>query len=220
MLTLEEIADVVKILEPLETLTREEVWEIVQRNDALIVDGHFDFDGIHSSVLLQFSLIDGDKSTIGRLAQELAVQLTQRGIKGVISYTTTPLDLGTCVARELDVPLIQVQSVYGKPTHLGRGFEGVIRKRKKYLIIQDVSVTGEEVLELISLVKENKAKVAGIGLFAVALEATRSVRQWLGEYGYYGSLFTITHIQGEYYYSQGCPLCKEGKPLQDSREYE
>lgn len=187
--------------------------QIYKDADALL-EGHFKLSsGNHSRFYLQSAKVLEDPKTAKLLAEELAKQIKEAGIKvdAVCSPALGGLIAGFALATALDVRFIFAERVEGEMT-VRRGFE--VQKGENYIICEDIITTGGSALEAAKQVES-----AGGNIVAYAALANRGFCNREGsnieakpncKLPFDKPLFALEDFTFEMYSPENCPMCKEG----------
>ena len=105
------------------------------------------------------------------------------------------------VAKQLGTRFVFVEKESGVPA-LRRGF--AVDREDRVLVVEDVVTTGLSVREVIDVVRNAGAEIAGIGI-AIAREDISS----------FGNCFALLDMPLVSYDQSECPQCKEGIPIAD-----
>jgi orotate phosphoribosyltransferase len=172
------------------------------RETEVLIEGHFKLtSGRHSPMFLQCSQVMQHPKHAARLAAALASHLAPLSPDAVIGPAMGGIILAYEVARALGVRAIFAERQDGTMT-LRRGFR--ISPGERFVVVEDAVSTGGSVREVMSVVKERGAEVAGVGMLV-----DRSGGK--AEFGVPAhsllSLTVTSHLPEE------CPLCKQGVPL-------
>jgi orotate phosphoribosyltransferase len=190
-----------------------DVEQIYKDADALL-EGHFKLSsGNHSQFYLQSAKVLEDPKTAKLLAEALAEQIKQSGIKvdAVCSPALGGLIAGFALATALDVRFIFAERVDGEMT-IRRGFE--VNEGENYIICEDIITTGGSALEAACQVEQ-----AGGNITAYAALANRGFCVRDGQSGkpkencklpFDKPLFALDDFTFEMYAPENCPLCKDG----------
>jgi orotate phosphoribosyltransferase len=183
------------------SLNENEILEIFKKTDALL-DGHFLLtSGMHSDVYFQCAKVLQYPDYIEELCSIIADEYCDKKIDTVIAPAIGGLVVGQEVARQLNKRFIFAEREDKKLT-LRRGFS--ISEGEKILICEDVVTTGGSVFEVIDIVKDNSAKVAGVGFI---------VDRSNGKVDFGCYQISTVKINVKSYLPEECPLCKEGLEL-------
>lgn len=126
-----------------------------------LLEGHFILtSGYHSPQYFQCAKVLQYPKYNTLFATEIAKHFSNFDITLVISPAIGGIVLGTEVGRILNARTIFAERENGI-MKLRRGF--TISERDNVLICEDVVTTGKSVFEIIEIVKENKAKLKGVG---------------------------------------------------------
>ena len=187
--------------------------QIYKDADALL-EGHFKLSsGNHSKFYLQSAKVLEDPKTAKLLAEELAKQIKESGIKidAVCSPALGGLIAGFALATALDVRFIFAERVDGQMT-IRRGFE--VKENENYIICEDIITTGGSALEAAKQVEKD-----GGNIVAYAALANRGFCSRVGsdikakdncKLPLNKPLFALEDFTFEMYSPEDCPLCKEG----------
>ncbi len=141
-------------------MTDNEVLDIFKNTGAL-KEGHFILtSGYHSPHYFQCALVLQYPEYNTLFSNEIAKHFVDDEINVVISPAIGGIVLGTEVGRILDKRTIFAERSEGKMI-LRRGFS--IEPGENVLICEDVTTTGGSVFELIDIIREAGANVAGVG---------------------------------------------------------
>jgi len=188
--------------------------EQIYKDSSALLEGHFLLSsGNHSKYYLQSAKVLEDPKTAKKLAEALAVQIKQSGIKvdAVCSPALGGLIAGFALATALDVRFIFAERVEKKMT-IRRGFE--INEGENYLICEDIITTGGSALEAAAQVE-----AAGGNVVAYAALANRGFCNRVGSDSVKKDncklpdntpLFALDDFTFEMYAPSECPLCKSG----------
>ena len=180
---------------------QETLLKIFYKTEA-ILKGHFKLSsGLHSDTYIQCAKVMQYPELNSIIAGIIADKFRDVRLDGVIGPAIGGIILSYEVARKLGVKGIFAEREEGK-MKLRRGFE--INKGENYLIVEDVITTGGSVKEIIELIKEREASIAG-----VASIIDRSG----GKVKLHPRQYSILVFNIKNYKPEGCPLCKQGIPL-------
>ncbi len=183
------------------SLNENEILEIFKKTDALL-DGHFLLtSGMHSNVYFQCAKVLQYQEYIEELCSIIADEYCDKKIDTVIAPAIGGLVVGQEVARQLNKRFIFAEREDKKLT-LRRGFS--ISEGEKILICEDVVTTGGSVFEVIDIVKENNAEVAGIGFI---------VDRSNGKVDFDCRQISAVKLDVKSFPPEECPLCKEDLEL-------
>ena len=167
-----------------------------------LLDGHFRLSsGRHSDRFVQKFRILEDPELLEPLARELADAFAGVRPTVVVSAAVGGIVLGYEVARRLRTKAIFVEKEGGIPI-LRRNF--ALGPGDRALVVEDVVTTGLSVREVIDVVRNHGAQVAGVGIVVMRQPA---------EFG------VPTHVLLDLpivsYDAGACPLCAAGRPIDD-----
>lgn len=179
--------------------TEEEILDIFKEKGVLL-SGHFLLtSGRHAAYYMQCAQLLQYPDIAGPLCEQLAGNFAGQGINVVVGPAIGAISLSYEIARALGVRSVFAERENGKMT-LRRGFE--ISPEDKVLIVEDVVTTGGSVKEVIALMQEIGAEIAG-----VAVLVDRSA----GKTDLGIPMQALVSLEIESYDEQDCPLCREGK---------
>ena len=121
--------------------------EQIYKDAQALLEGHFKLSsGNHSKFYLQSAKVLEDPKTAKLLAEALAVQIKESGIKvdAVCSPALGGLIAGFALATALDVRFIFAERAEGEMV-IRRGFE--VKEGENYIICEDIITTGGSALE-------------------------------------------------------------------------
>lgn len=189
------------------------VEQIYKDADALL-EGHFKLSsGNHSQFYLQSAKVLEEPKTAKLLAEALAKQIKDSGIKvdAVCSPALGGLVAGFALATALDVRFIFAERVDGQMS-IRRGFE--VQEGENYVICEDIITTGGSALEA-----AKQVEIGGGNIVAYAALANRGFCSREGsdsepkencKLPLDKPLFALDDFTFEMYSPQDCPLCKDG----------
>ena len=188
--------------------------EQIYKDSSALLEGHFKLSsGNHSKFYLQSAKVLENPKTATLLAQALAKQIIDAGIKvdAVCSPALGGIISGFALATALDVRFIFAERVDGIMT-IRRGFE--VSKGENYVICEDIITTGGSALEAAKQVEADGGNIVAYAALANRgfcsrensdLESTTSCKLPLDK-----PLFALDDFTFEMYAPEECPLCKEG----------
>jgi len=167
-----------------------------------IQTGHFLLSsGLHSDHYVQCSRLFEFPVAGKEICQEMAGLYQGGRVDVVVGPALGSIIMSYEVARGLGVRSIFAERENGKLT-LRRGF--YVNPNTRVLVVEDVVTTGESVRELIKLIEEKGAEIAGVG--AVVDRTDGNV-----DFGVpFRSMMLMEHRTWE---ASECPLCREGVPF-------
>ena len=179
----------------------ERVITVLKEAQALL-EGHFLLtSGRHSNRYFQCAKIFKNAKYSEELCKMLADSYKDAGIDLVIGPAMGAVIMAYEVSRHLNVENIFTEREDGVMT-LRRNFE--IPEGANALIVEDVITTGGSVKEVIEIVKNAGANVAGVGCI---------VDRTGGKIDFGTQFKSVISIEVESYEADECPLCKQGLPF-------
>lgn len=188
--------------------------EKIYKDSSALLEGHFKLSsGNHSSYYLQSAKVLEDPKTAKLLAEELATQIKESGIKidAVCSPALGGLIAGFALATALDVRFIFAERVEGEMS-IRRGFE--VKAGERYVVCEDIITTGGSALEA-----AKQIELAGGIIVGYAALANRGFCVRNGVQSKVKSncklpcdipLFALADFTFEMYSPEDCPMCKNG----------
>ncbi len=149
--------------------------EQIYKDANALLEGHFKLSsGNYSNFYLQSAKVLENPQTAKLLAEELAKQIKESGLKvdAVCSPALGGLIAGFALATALNVRFIFAERVEGEMT-IRRGFE--VKEGENYIICEDIITTGGSALEAAKQVQN-----AGGNIVAYAALANRGFCQRVG----------------------------------------
>ncbi len=186
----------------------------IYKDAQALLEGHFKLSsGNHSGFYLQSAKVLEDPKTAKLLAEALATQIKESGIKvdAVCSPALGGLIAGFALATALDVRFIFAERVDGDMT-IRRGFE--VTEGENYVICEDIITTGGSALEAARQVEADGGNIVAYAALANRgfcsregsdLEAKENCKLPLDK-----PLFALEDFTFEMYSPDDCPLCKDG----------
>ena len=186
----------------------------IYKDASALLEGHFKLSsGNHSGFYLQSAKVLEDPKTAKLLAEELAKQIKESGIKvdAVCSPALGGLIAGFALATALDVRFIFAERVDGEMT-IRRGFE--VSEGENYVICEDIITTGGSALEAAKQVEADGGNIVAYAALAnrgfcsrvgSTLETKENCKLPLDK-----PLFALDDFTFEMYSPDDCPLCKDG----------
>ena len=178
-------------------MTEPEILDIFKKSGALLT-GHFLLtSGRHSDRYFQCAKVLQYPQYTGALCKMIANNFKDSEIDTVIAPAIGGLVVGQEVARQMNKRFIFAEREDKKLT-LRRGFN--LEENEKVLVCEDVVTTGGSVFETIDIVKNNNAKVAGVGFI---------VDRSKGKVNFGFPQFSTLQMEVVSYLPDECPLCRE-----------
>lgn len=180
-------------------LNVEQILDIFRRTGAW-QEGHFLLSsGLHSPSYLQCALVLQYPDLARQLGDELGRLSKNVEATCVVSPAVGGIIIGYEVARFLGIRALFCEREQGVMT-LRRGF--MVTPHDRVLIIEDVLTTGKSTREVIQVMRQHGATVAGIG--AIINRGVTEIEQRL-------PCFSLATIKIPTYPHDQCPLCRDNK---------
>ncbi|RXK06689.1 orotate phosphoribosyltransferase [Halarcobacter bivalviorum] len=188
--------------------------EQIYKDANALLEGHFKLSsGNHSQFYLQSAKVLEDPKTAKLLAEALAEQIKNSGLKvdAVCSPALGGLIAGFALATALDVRFIFAERVDGEMT-IRRGFE--VQEGENYIVCEDIITTGGSALEAAKQVENGGGNIVAYAALANRgfcsregsdIEPKDNCKLPLDK-----PLFALDDFTFEMYSPEDCPLCKEG----------
>ncbi len=177
-----------------------ELLEIFKKTGALL-EGHFLLtSGRHSNVYFQCAKVLQYPEYNTMVCSKIADHFKSFEIDTVIAPAIGGIVVGQEVARQLNKKFIFAEREEKQLT-LRRGFS--IEKGEKVLVCEDVVTTGGSVFEVIDIVKNSGAEVAGVGFI---------VDRSNGKVDFGFPQMSTMKMNAVSFLPEECGLCKEGLP--------
>ncbi|MDF1879106.1 orotate phosphoribosyltransferase [Sulfurimonas sp. SAG-AH-194-C20] len=190
-----------------------DVKKIYMDADALL-EGHFKLSsGNHSQFYLQSAKVLEDPKTAKLLAEALATQIKESGLKidTVCAPALGGLIAGFALATALNVRFIFAERVEGVMT-IRRGFE--VSKGERVLMCEDIITTGGSAMEAASAVEALGGTIVGAAALANRGFCKRKnsdiTRKPNCKLPLDIPFFALADFTFEMYAPDACPLCKDG----------
>jgi len=170
------------------------------RDKEVLMEGHFRLtSGRHAAYYMQCAKLLQYPEAAGPLCAQLAGYFAGQGITVVAGPATGAIIIAYEAARALGIKSVFTEREEGKMA-LRRGFS--VTPQDKVLVVEDVVTTGGSVREVIDLMGELGAEVAGVG---VLVDRTN------GKIDFGVPLQALLSLEIESFAPEDCPLCQEGK---------
>ena len=180
------------------SLTEPEILDIFKKTESLF-EGHFLLtSGRHSDKYFQCAKVLQYPHYIERLCSIIVNHFEDFEIDTVISPAIGGLVVGQEVARQLNKRFIFAERE-NKNLTIRRGFS--LSEGEKVLVCEDVVTTGGSVFEVIDIVKNNNANIAGIGFI---------VDRSNGKVDFGFPQISTLKMEVVSYLPEECPLCQQG----------
>lgn len=167
-----------------------------------LLDGHFRLSsGRHSDRFVQKFRILEDPALVEPLARAIAGEFRAKQPTVVVSAAVGGIILGYEVARQLGTKAIFVEKENGMAV-LRRNF--ALSASDRVLIVEDVVTTGLSVREVIALVSQSGASIAGVGIAVLRGDADFGV-----------PTYALLHLPMHSYDPRECPQCQAAEPVTD-----
>ena len=182
-------------------MNREEVVEIFEKTGVL-QEGHFKLSsGLHSDKYLQCAQVLQYPVQAQKLADELADRFSDIEIDVVVGPAMGGVTLSYAVGLAMGKKTIFTEREEGDMT-LRRGFK--LNSGDKVLVVDDVLTTGKSVNEVIEVLDQEGAELAG-----VATLVDRSG----GEIEFSAPVKSLLAVDVTAYEPEECPMCEAGKKI-------
>jgi len=179
-----------------------------------LLEGHFKLSsGNHSQFYLQSAKVLEDPKTAKLLAEALAKQIKESGLKvdTVCAPALGGLIAGFALATALDVRFIFAERVNGD-MNIRRGFE--VSEGERVLMCEDIITTGGSAMEAAAVVKELGGKIVGVAALAnrgfCKREGSKIETKINCKLPQDIPFFALEDFAFEMYDPEACPLCKSG----------
>lgn len=190
-----------------------DVQQIYKDADALL-EGHFKLSsGNHSQFYLQSAKVLENPRTAQRLAEALAAQIRDAGVKidTVCAPALGGLIAGYALASALGVRSIFAERVEGAMS-IRRGFD--VAANEKVLICEDIITTGGSAMEAAAVIEHLGGEVVAFAALAnrgfCRREHSNTARQNNCKLPKKTPFFALADFDFEIYTPQACPLCHDG----------
>lgn len=179
-----------------------EIIELLKKTGALLT-GHFKLSsGLHSGQYLQYALVLQYPEYAKKLGEAIAEKFRDRDITCVVGPALGGIIIAHEVARALKTRCIFGERGEDGNMTLRRGFK--LEGQDKVLVVEDVITTGKSVKELIDVIKNIGATIAGVG--ALADRSSEKI-----DFGY--DTQTLIKLDIKTFAPDSCPLCKSNIPV-------
>lgn len=183
------------------TLTDKEILDIFYKTGALL-KGHFLLtSGLHSNIYFQCAKVLQFPEYTEILCKKISDFFKNFEIDTVVAPAIGGIVVGQEVARQLNKRFIFAERE-DKFLTLRRGFS--IEPGEKVLVCEDVVTTGGSVFEVIDIVKNNGAEVAGVGF--IVDRSNGKIKFGVPQ------ISTLT-IEAVSFSPEECSMCKENIEL-------
>ena len=183
------------------SLSENKIMEIFEKTEALF-SGHFLLtSGRHSDIYFQCAKVLQYPEYVEELCSVIADEFCDQKIDTVIAPAIGGLVVGQEVARQLNKRFIFAEREEQKLT-LRRGFS--IGEGERVLVCEDVVTTGGSVFEVIDIVRDNNAVVAGVGFI---------VDRSNGKVDFGSKQLSTVKLDVKSYLPEECPLCEKAIEL-------
>lgn len=183
------------------SLSEKEIYDVFLKTGALL-HGHFLLtSGRHSDKYFQCAKVLQYPEYMEKICAKIVEHFNDYDIDTVISPAIGGIIVGQEVARQLNKRSVFAERE-DKNLTLRRGFS--LKRGENVLVCEDVVTTGGSVFEVIEIVKEQGANVAGVGLI---------VDRSNGKVNFGFPQFSAIKLEVVSYASDECKLCNEGLEL-------
>ncbi len=176
--------------------------DILVRTGA-IIKGHFLLtSGMHSDTYIQCAQVLRFPKYTAQLIGVIAKAFARDNIDLVAGPAVGGIIVAYETGRQLGVPALFTERENGSMT-LRRGFE--VPAGARVLVVEDVVTTGGSVMEVIEVIKNSNAVVAGVGLLVDRSE---------GKADFGVKKYAVLNLKTNIYApGESCPMCHSGQPL-------
>lgn len=182
-------------------LTKDEIIQIFKEKEVML-EGHFLLtSGRHSDKYMQCAKLFQYADISALICRQLAEQFSDEKIDLVVGPAIGGIIMAYEMSRQLGVKNIFAERENGVMT-FRRGFE--VPEGVSVLVVEDVVTTGGSVREVIALIKENGANVAGVGAV---------VDRSNGQVDFGCEFRAVLSMEVKSYDPAECPICGSGLPL-------
>jgi orotate phosphoribosyltransferase len=173
------------------------------RSTGAVLEGHFKLtSGRHSGVYVEKFRIMEDPAATTAMCGMIADRFRESGATLVVGPAMGGVILAYETARQLGLHAIFAEKGEGGRLLFDRGFG--VERDQPVLVVDDVLTTGGSVRQVLALLDEAGAKVAGVGFLIDRTDGGVD----------FGVPFYACHsMQVESYAPDACPLCAQGLPL-------
>jgi orotate phosphoribosyltransferase len=173
------------------------------RSTGAILEGHFRLaSGLHSAKYIEkFRIMEDPRATVA-LCGLIAGHFRDAGPSVVVGPAMGGVILAFETARQLGVRSIFAEKDAAGRLVFGRGF--AVRPGEKTLVVDDVLTTGGSVRQVLSLLNDAGADVAGIAFL---------IDRTMAPVDFGVPLYACHRIGIESFAADACPLCEKGLPL-------
>ena len=183
------------------SLSEIEIFQIFEKTGALL-QGHFLLtSGRHSNVYFQCAKVLQYPEYTELVCSNIVEHFKSYDIDTVIAPAIGGIVVGQEVARQLKKRFIFAERE-DKALTLRRGF--TLSEGEKVLVCEDVVTTGGSVFEVIDIVKNAGAQVAGVGFI---------VDRSNGKVNFGFPQFSTMKMEAVSFTADECELCKKGIPV-------
>ena len=183
------------------SLSEIEIFQIFEKTGALL-QGHFLLtSGRHSNVYFQCAKVLQYPEYTEMVCSNIVEHFKSYDIDTVIAPAIGGIVVGQEVARQLKKRFIFAERE-DKALTLRRGF--TLSEGEKVLVCEDVVTTGGSVFEVIDIVKNAGAQVAGVGFI---------VDRSNGKVNFGFPQFSTMKMEAVSFTADECELCKKGIPV-------
>lgn len=180
-----------------------EIRQVLEDKGA-VMEGHFRLSsGRHSNLFAQKFRVLEHPGLAQSFGEHLA-ELFDKRFDVVASPAIGAVVLGFCTALPAHARFVFSERVDGEMV-FRRGFE--IAPGERVLVVEDVVTTGGSAREVVDLVKNAGGDVIGVGAL---LDRADAAREDIG-----APLKALLTVHADSWDPDDCPLCAEGKPLDD-----
>jgi orotate phosphoribosyltransferase len=174
----------------------------VFKETGVLQEGHFKLSsGLHSEKYLQCAQVLQYPVQAQKLARELADRFSELEIDVVVGPAMGGVTLAYAVGLAMEKKTIFTERVEGEMT-LRRGF--TLAPNDKVLVVDDVLTTGKSIREVLAVLEQEEANLAGVGVL---------VDRSAGQVDFGVPINSLLEVEVRAYSPDECPLCQEDQRI-------
>lgn len=193
-----------------------DVVTILKKVHAVLTDDHFVYtSGKHGSVYINKDALYPHTEESSKIGLMFAKKFIHKNIDVVAAPALGGIILSQWTAYHLTrLKKREVLGVYTEKTPdkmqvFTRGYDRLV-KRKKVLVIEDLTTTGGSVAKVVASVKKAGGKVVAVCVM-VNRDPKHVTRKVVG-----APFYSLGILKAEAFEASNCPLCKKGVPINTS----